>query len=130
MNQESPRPTAVEPVEPPAGPERGTGGPETQKPAQAGGGHWLKFNNGEIVGCQCGVRADYDSDCDWDDSIVAHLVDVGAEAAKPAHLREAAASLRTIAEHMPGYHPEFVRGVLYAATLLGHTADDHTGETT
>jgi hypothetical protein len=45
-------------------------------------------------------------------------------ALKPAHYREAAASLRAIADHMPGRSPEFVRGVRYAANLMAHTADD------
>ena len=39
-------------------------------------------------------------------------------------LRHAANSINAIALYMPGRHPEFVRGVRYAATLLGHTADD------
>lgn len=46
--------------------------------------------------------------------------------AQAATLRDASTSIRTIADHMPGRHPEFVRGVRYAATLLGHTADDLT----
>ena len=41
-------------------------------------------------------------------------------------LRHAANSINAIALYMPGKHPEFVRGVRYAATLLGHTADDLT----
>jgi hypothetical protein len=44
--------------------------------------------------------------------------------AQAATLHQASASIHTIADHMPGYHPEFVRGVRYVATLLGHTADD------
>lgn len=44
--------------------------------------------------------------------------------AQAATLHQASASIHTIADHMPGYHPEFVRGVRYAATLLSHTADD------
>lgn len=46
------------------------------------------------------------------------------KSAQAATLRDASTSIRTIADHMPGRHPEFVRGVRYAATLLGHTADD------
>jgi hypothetical protein len=51
-----------------------------------------------------------------------------ADAAKPGHLREAAASLRTIADHMPDTSSaaELRPGIEYAATLLGHTADDLT----
>jgi hypothetical protein len=44
--------------------------------------------------------------------------------AQAATLRDASISIHTIADHMPGRHPEFVRGVRYAATLLSHTADD------
>jgi len=44
--------------------------------------------------------------------------------AQAATLRDASASIHTIADHMTRRHPEFVRGVRYAATLLGHTADD------
>jgi hypothetical protein len=44
--------------------------------------------------------------------------------AQAATLHQASASIHTIADHMPGRHPEFVRGVRYVATLLGHTADD------
>ena len=44
--------------------------------------------------------------------------------AQAATLHQASASIHTIADHMPGKHPEFVRGVRYAATLLGHTATD------
>jgi len=47
--------------------------------------------------------------------------------AQAATLRDASASIHTIADHMPGRHPEFVRGVRYVATLLGHTADDMKG---
>jgi hypothetical protein len=55
-----------------------------------------------------------------------------ADAAKPGHLREAAASLRAIADHMPDTSSaaELRPGIHYAATLIGHTADDLTeGET-
>jgi len=44
--------------------------------------------------------------------------------AQAATLRQASVSVHTIADHMPGRHPEFVRGVRYVANLLGHTADD------
>jgi hypothetical protein len=50
----------------------------------------------------------------------------GTQATDAATLIAAAASLHTIADHMPNRSPEFVRGVRYAATLLGHTADDLT----
>lgn len=68
-----------------AGPstDRGTGveGPHARPET----GHWLKFNQEtlEITGCQCGFAADTDSDCGWGDSVVAHLLEVGAETASP-----------------------------------------------
>jgi hypothetical protein len=89
--------------------ETGTGGLNRHRDAQ---GHWLKFNNGEIVGCQCGVRADMDSDCGWGDSVVAHLVDVGAEAARPAHYLEVATSLDRLG------HRDAARAVRSAAKDL------------
>jgi hypothetical protein len=41
--------------------------------------HWLVFNEigTGLTGCHCGFPADYDSDCGYGDSIVAHLLSVG-----------------------------------------------------
>jgi hypothetical protein len=49
-----------------------------------------------------------------------------AKTMRPIHLHEAAASLRAIADHMPDTASarELRPGIAYAATLLGHTADD------
>jgi len=56
-----------------------------------------------------------------------HLVGL-INALKVAHLNEAAMSLRTIADRMPdtASAAELRPGIEYAATLLGHTADDLT----
>jgi len=145
---------AVEPVEPPAGPERGTGeaGPETSAQAAVMIPADLIESNPGIRGgepCMKGTRVpaadvaglladglpwgqvhEYFPSVPlppWEgcSSMVACgcRPDVGG-AAKAATLRDASASIHAIADHMPGKHPEFVRGVRYAATLLGHTADD------
>jgi len=51
-----------------------------------------------------------------------------AAAARPGHLRDAADSLRAIAEASTAHTEEWRAGVLYAASLLAHTADDLTDE--
>lgn len=62
------------------------GGTETGTPvsgphdsAQASKDHWLKWDTiaRTITGCQCGFKADMDSDCGFGDSVVAHLIEVG-----------------------------------------------------
>jgi hypothetical protein len=109
-------------------PETRTGVSETPSEAQAiedlSSKHWLKWNTiaRVITGCQCGFRADESSDCGFGDSVVAHLLEVGATAARPAHYREAAESLRKYAR--PGMHPEYVKGFISAAALLDSVAFD------
>jgi len=71
---------------------------------------------------------------DWDDRVpytdmgsIEHVEESATRidaALRPVHLHEAAASLKTIAAHMPGRSQEFLDGVAYAATLIGHTATD------
>ena len=43
--------------------------------------HWLKFDRLVITGCQCGFKANTDSDCGFGDSVANHLMEVGIEAA-------------------------------------------------
>ncbi|MEU5156785.1 hypothetical protein [Glycomyces sp. NPDC021274] len=123
---------------------RGTGVPEAQNSRQAIEGlnsrHWLKWNTitRTITGCQCGFGANEDSDCGFGDSVVAHLLKVAAEAAedswfsdvaeavRPVHCREAAASLQVIADAAvaDGLHHEFVEGLRFSARLMDSTARD------
>jgi uncharacterized protein (DUF433 family) len=185
----------VEPVEPPAGPERGTGEPETHRGAQAAGlipadliesnpgirggepcmkgtrvpaadvaelladglgwhqvhEYWpsvpLPRNIANCTGTACDcprlepflerreIRSPYSVSFETQlppfppatipNEAMPHLVGF-INALKPAHLREAAASLRAIADHMPDTASarELRPGIEYAATLLAHTADD------
>lgn len=114
--------------------DRGTGVPEAPRSTQAieelNSLHWLKWNTlaRTITGCHCGFRADESSDCGFGDSVVAHLLEVGAEAARPVHYRDAAASLRNYAHR--GLHPGRFRAFRDAADLLDSTARDLTEETT
>jgi len=47
---------------------------------------------------------------------------------KTQTLRDAADSLRTIADASTAHPEEWRAGVFYAATLLAHTADDHADD--
>ncbi|WP_026931196.1 hypothetical protein [Glycomyces tenuis] len=94
---ETPRPPVQERVSGPEAPEgstdRGTPVPESLRSNQVSDSHWLKFNaDCQVTGCQCGFRADLDSDCEFGDSVVAHLLDVGhiaqADALKAAIRKE------------------------------------------
>jgi hypothetical protein len=102
---------------------KGTGVSEAPGTAQAiedlNQKHWLKWNTiaRTITGCQCGFGANEDSDCGFGDSVVAHLLEVGAGASRAAHYREAAVSLRRLDYHQ-------------AALLLDHVADDLDNERT
>lgn len=68
---------------------RGTGEPNAHGSAQAienlNSKHWLKWNTTArtITGCQCGFAANEDADCGFGDSVVAHLLEVGARTAAP-----------------------------------------------
>jgi hypothetical protein len=108
--------------------DRGTGVSDEPRAVQAADSHWLKWNTlaRTITGCQCGFQADESSDCGFGDSVVAHLLDVGAGSSRPVHLREAADSLAQIADAATAHTPEWRDGVRYAASLLRHTADDLT----
>jgi hypothetical protein len=106
---------------------RGTGVAGTHARTES---HWLAFKVGQVTGCHCGFRANLDSDRGWGDSVVAHLVQVGADAARPVHLREAAASLRAIAQARLATAPDPVAvaralGLEDAARRLESTARDH-----
>lgn len=62
--------------------------------------HWLKWDTiaRTITGCQCGFAADIDSDCGFGDSVVLHLLEVGAEAASIERGREIAEQMMDRAE--------------------------------
>lgn len=118
------------------GSDRGTGVPEAQNSRQATDGlnsrHWLKWNTitRTITGCQCGFGANEDSDCGFGDSVVAHLLKVAAEASRPVHYREAAASIRDMAdadetaEPPIGGETNYLLGMRRAADRLGSVARD------
>jgi hypothetical protein len=125
---EMPRPPAVDapqPLSPSVGGTGSrTGGLKAQGSAQAGEGTPLDTVARILVGS------------DWDDGIVytdlghrddirSYAVEIDA-ALRPVHYREAAASLRAIADHMPDTSSarDLRPGIHYAATLLGHTATD------
>jgi len=113
--------------------DRGTGEPKAQDSRQAiddlNSKHWLKWNTiaRTITGCQCGFRADVDSDCGFGDSVVAHLLEVGAADSRPGHYREAANSLRGYAagRHVGDtYDSGFTDGITAAADRVDSYARD------
>jgi hypothetical protein len=132
---ETPRPPAVEPVEPPAGPETGTGGLNRHRDAQAG--ESTIHITAEDMACgPLTIETDhvlsFAPEPTYPPATIPHetMPHLAAfiNALKTAHYREAAASLRVIADHMPdtASAAELRPGIEYAATLLGHTADDPT----
>jgi hypothetical protein len=128
---ESPRLPAVEPVEPPAGPETGTGGLNRHRDAEAGDAA-ADFKPGTPA--EWIMHADraplFRTEPDFPPATIPHeaMPHLAGfiNALKASHLHEAAASLRAIAEHMPDTSSaaELRPGIRYAATLLGHTATD------
>lgn len=119
------------------GSDRGTGVPEAQNSRQAVEGlssrHWLKWDTiaRTITGCQCGFRADESSDCGFGDSVVAHLLEVGAADSRPGHYREAANSLRGYAagRHVGDtYDSGFTDGITAAADRIDSYARDLADE--
>jgi hypothetical protein len=130
MDAETPRLPAVDAPQPltpsVGGTGSRTGGLKAQGSAQAIEGTPLDTVARILVGS------------DWDDGIVytdlghrddirSYAVEIDA-ALRPVHYREAAASLRAIADHMPDTSSaaDLRPGIHYAATLIGHTADDLT----
>ena len=135
LDPEMPRP-ATQPLAPAPGTvqestDRGTGEPKSQDSRQAiddlNSKHRLKWNTiaRTITGCQCGFRADESSDCGFGDSVVAHLLEVGAahdpwftdvaETVRPVHYRE-------LADQIEPVHPEAAR------LIRSHVKDLEDGE--